>query len=59
VKELKAKVQRHKAHPSRLRRTPLKGRINRRAHPSRLTPYSPEGENKSQGTSLPANAVLP
>jgi len=41
VKELKAKVQRHKAHPSR------------------LTPYSPEGENKSQGTSLPANAVLP
>jgi len=27
VKELEAKVQRHKAHPSRLRRTPLKGRF--------------------------------
>jgi len=30
VKELEAKVQRHKAHPSRLRRTPLKGKINPR-----------------------------
>jgi len=26
VKELEAKAQRHKAHPSRLRCTPLKGR---------------------------------